>query len=311
MDSKKFNEQPYWLQFLSLLASALLCMLFFSGSLLIFGKFFTSENMYDLLQNPAAHPSQMGLIKSFQLWATLGSFLLPALLFSYLKNNNLYSFINQERISYYLFYLIGLITALAAMPLIASLFEFNKQIPFPAALAKLYQAILTSEEAAQNITKAFLNVNTWPGLIFNILVIALAPAIAEEFFFRGAVQQLFVNWFKNKHVAIALAAALFSFIHFQFLGFLPRMFVGMLLGYLYFYSQNIWVSVFAHFVNNATQVILYFLFVKGYTSIDVDKVDSFGWPITMACTLIITGIFWLLAKKIFNPVINSDTEINY
>lgn len=89
---------------------------------------------------------------------------------------------------------------------------------------------------------------------FNILVIALLPAIAEELLFRGAVQRSFNRMFNNPHVAIWLAAFIFSAIHVQFFGFFPRMLLGAAFGYIYLWTGSIWYAMFAHFLNNAAAV---------------------------------------------------------
>ena len=93
------------------------------------------------------------------------------------------------------------------------------------------------------------------GLILNLLVMGLVAALSEELFFRGLLQQIFIKNKVNVHVAIVIAAVLFSAFHLQFFGFLPRLFLGIILGYLYYITQNLWVSITAHFVNNAFAII--------------------------------------------------------
>lgn len=92
-------------------------------------------------------------------------------------------------------------------------------------------------------------------LIVNLMVMAVCPAITEEFFFRGALQRLIGKWSHNPHLVIWSVAILFSAFHLQFYGFIPRMLLGAYFGYLLLWSRSIWVPVFAHFVNNATAVI--------------------------------------------------------
>jgi hypothetical protein len=93
------------------------------------------------------------------------------------------------------------------------------------------------------------------GLITNLLVMALVAALSEELFFRGLLQRMFIQNRMNAHVAIMLTAILFSAFHLQFFGFVPRLFLGIILGYLYHITQNLWVPIAAHFCNNAIAVL--------------------------------------------------------
>ena len=131
----------------------------------------------------------------------------------------------------------------------------------------------------------------------NLLVIALIPAIGEELTFRGVLQQALVRGTKNVHVAIILSAAIFSFIHFQFYGFLPRMFLGILLGYLFYYSGSIWTSILMHFVNNGTVVVLAYLDYKGVVDVDFEHFGSTSSiPLMILSLLLTVGIVFLSSK---------------
>jgi hypothetical protein len=113
------------------------------------------------------------------------------------------------------------------------------------------------EDSAARLTELFLVTDTTRDLMMNLLMIAILPAIGEEFLFRGVIQRLFTEWTRNNHIGIFLAAFLFSFIHFQFYGFLPRFMLGLFFGYLLFWSGSLWVPVTGHFINNALAVLYY------------------------------------------------------
>jgi membrane protease YdiL (CAAX protease family) len=118
-------------------------------------------------------------------------------------------------------------------------------------------------------------------LIINLIVLAIIPAFAEELLFRGCIQQVLKEWSKNAHVAIWGTAILFSFVHFEFYGFLPRMLLGALLGYLFYWSGNLWVPIIAHLVQNGGQVVLAYMHDHGLTSIDItsDEPLPVSWKI--------------------------------
>ena len=143
-----------------------------------------------------------------------------------------------------------------------------------------------------------LNVDTIGGLLFNLLIIALIPAIGEELTFRGVLQQGLTRRM-NPHIAILLSSAIFSFIHFQFYGFLPRMFLGMLLGYLFYTSGSLWTSMLMHFINNGCAVVVYYLNNKGVIDVDVDHFgESQNVWVVIASAIVTTAlIVWCWRKN--------------
>jgi membrane protease YdiL (CAAX protease family) len=124
----------------------------------------------------------------------------------------------------------------------------NQLIPLP-------EWAVTMEMDTEGIIKTFLTMETAGELAFSFFVMAIIPAIGEELLFRGIIQQTLGRYFKNEHVAVWVAAFIFSFFHFQFAGFLPRMLLGGLLGYLFVWTKNLWVPIFGHLVFNGMQVI--------------------------------------------------------
>lgn len=94
----------------------------------------------------------------------------------------------------------------------------------------------------------------------TIVALIIAPAILEELFFRGALQNLLQRLGGGHHAAIWATAAAFSAMHLQFEGFLPRMFLGLLMGYLYYWSGSLTTSIIAHAVNNALALVLFSIF---------------------------------------------------
>ena len=170
---------------------------------------------------------------------------------------------------------------------------WNESTTIFSSFEKLEDYLKMLEETAAATTEKMLNVNTFGGLLLNLLVIALIPAIGEELTFRGVLQQGLMRKM-NPHVAIVLSAAIFSFIHFQFFGFLPRMFLGLLLGYMFYITNSLWTSILMHFVNNGTAVVVYYLNNKGTISIDPEhfgEVPSL-WMVTMSLVVTVLLTFW-------------------
>ena len=160
---------------------------------------------------------------------------------------------------------------IVSIPVTTTLTTWNESMNLGDAFAKLEEYMKALEETAQAAIEKMLNVNTFGGMLFNLVIIALIPAIGEELTFRGVLQQSLTRKM-NPHIAIILSAAIFSFIHFQFYGFLPRMFLGMLLGYMFYITNSLWTSMLMHFVNNGATVVLYYLNNIGM----VEDAESFG-----------------------------------
>ena len=153
-----------------------------------------------------------------------------------------------------------MITVFAIIPLTTILMTLNNSIEFPIWLSELEGYFKEGEENARQLTSALLYSGESKGLIIAILIMAIIPGIVEELFFRGIVQRQLQDILKNSHYAILISAFLFSFFHFQFYGFVPRLILGGLLGYIFVWSENIWYSCAVHVANNLIGVLgSYFL----------------------------------------------------
>lgn len=200
----------------------------------------------------------------------------------------------------------AIILMLVALPAINLLSYWNQQMTLPAFLEPLEQWMKTSEENAKVLTEQFLNVNTIGGLIINLLLMALLPATAEELTFRGVLQRLFQakgekgdeakrrEGERIPHLAIWCSAILFSAIHLQFYGFVPRMLMGALFGYMLAWTGSLWIPILMHFTNNAMAVLLYFVALR--QDWDMEKVDAIGtndtlWLGVVSMVITIIGIY--------------------
>ena len=169
--------------------------------------------------------------------------------------------------------LIAFFFAVAALPMISMLAEWNKGMELPSFLASVEEMMRQMEESAKVLTERFLNTSSAGMMFTNLFVMAFLPAMCEEMLFRGWLQRILVARV-NYHVAIWVVAFVFSAIHFQFYGFVPRMLIGAALGYLYCYTGSLWAPIIAHFTNNAMAVVTAFLSYNDYTSIDFDLIGT-------------------------------------
>jgi membrane protease YdiL (CAAX protease family) len=191
------------------------------------------------------------------------------------------------------------VVILCSVPFLSALVSWNASVHFPAALHDFELWARDKEDQAAGLTKFLTDFNSPGRLLVGLIVIAIVPAIAEELVFRGGVQRCLVQWFNSRHVGVWLAAAIFSAIHVQFFGFVPRFVLGLVLGYLYEWSGNIVVSMAAHFTQNAFQLLLLYLFQNKQlpSSFDPDSTQALPWPTVLASAALTAGLLYWLYQR--------------
>jgi len=228
-------------------------LLLFIFSFLIFMQFGNIANNFffdrDLIENQNLENKQyVNSLKVMQLFLTLGIFVIPMFLYAHLISFD-FKFKNIVRQNVILIITIMLII----VPFVAMLTEFNLSIKAPDWLNQI--------DAESDLTiNALLKMDSNVDFLFNLLIIAIMPAVGEELFFRGYLQQTIIKWTISPHIGIIITAILFSVIHFQFYGLIPRFILGVLLGYTFLWSNNLWLPIIAHFVNNAHVLIISFIY---------------------------------------------------
>ena len=190
------------------------------------------------------------------------------------------------------------------LPFMSTLIAWNAGVHFPAFLHDFEVWARTSEDKAAVLTKFLTRFNSARRFWVGVVVIALVPAIAEELVFRGVIQKNLVRWF-SPHVGVWLGAAIFSAIHFQFFGFVPRFMLGLVLGYLYLWSGNILVSMAAHFTQNAFQLVIIYLTQRGQFGwgFDPDANDALPWTLVIPSALLTAGLLYFLHQRMTAPAV--------
>ena len=203
-----------------------------------------AENGMALIQNQdLSNQASINYLKLMQLFSGVGLFITPTLFYAYLTNFD-FKFAKLRRQNTILVIAIMLLIT----PFIGLLLEWNMMISFP-------EWLLQFDINSEAFVAAFLQMGTIWDLLFTLLVLAVVPAIGEELLFRGYLQQKLGNWLRNPHTTILITAFLFSAIHFHFQAIIPRFVLGVLLGYLFYWSNSLWLPILAHFANNAQVVI--------------------------------------------------------
>ena len=222
---------------------------FFSSVIAFIVLWMTGIPLSDFGNLDWSKPGILKAMKWLQALSSVTMFLLPALIFALIATTRKpLHFLGLRKAQRPFAYWLAIVCTFVAFPFVFWLGEVNQNIPLPVWMTDL-------EKEALKQMQALLKVESSKDIFINVFIIALLPAVCEEICFRGALQRIIIHITKNPWIGIIIASFLFSALHFQFQGFLPRMFLGMVLGALYWYSGSLWPSIIAHFVNNATQVI--------------------------------------------------------
>jgi len=239
-----------------------------------------------------SNPRYVAAAKLIQIVGAVGTFIVPAFLFSFLFSGDLFSYYRfKDPISWVpVFLTVGMMVSV--IPLINYLAEVNMRMDFP--IPSVDGLMRKMESDAENIMRAFTATKSVWGLFVNLFMIGVLAAVGEELIFRGLLQKLFTQIVKNPHLAILLTSLLFSAFHFQFFSFLPRFILGLILGYLMYLGRSIWFPIIAHFVNNAMGVIYYYFNSKGSADDMLEEIGTSSMlPMMALISLLIFAVFFI------------------
>ena len=253
------------------------------------------------------------ILKLVQIVTSIGMFILPALWFAKMESNNWLAFLKLNRFSWILVGLTILIMFGLAQ-FLEYINDLNKSMALPSFLKDLEAWMLLKEQQMELITKQLLVMPSVNSFLVNILMLAIIPAIGEELTFRGCLQKIFKRWTGNYHAAIWITAIIFSSIHFQFYGFIPRMLLGALFGYLFVWSGSLWIPIVGHFLNNAAAVVIAYVYQQNGKSVDEmfksEKPEIPFMLIGLAVSVLLLRYFYVSAKKEIPKLINNGIRID-
>ncbi len=266
--------------FLSLLFTLILGIVvgfaFFGGGMLDYVK----EGMS--LTDPAFLP----VLKYLQIINTLGIFIIPSIVFAFLVSKSPVRYLSLKLTPAFVSTVAGIAVIIAILPFIHWIAGINEMMTLPDWLSGIEGWMKRSEDQAKELVEMFLSTTTITGLALNLFMIAVLPAIGEELLFRGVLLRLFREWTKNPHIAVLISAFLFSALHLQFYGFLPRFILGIILGYLFVWTRSVWVPILVHFVNNGIAVVAAWYFARGNIDRDIESIGEVDQPIVILSSLI-------------------------
>jgi membrane protease YdiL (CAAX protease family) len=266
----------------------------FLSSVLVMIRFGVSPKiLQDIMQNLTNYPD---LMREIQLLQVLGMFIFPAIICAWLFSDNYKNYLQVDTPIHFPVMRLTVLSVLVAIPFLNLTYQINQQMVFPEYLKSVEEWMRNTEKNTGEMLEKMLYVKSVWGFILNIMIICVLTGIGEEFIFRGVLQNIFGRIIRNPHTVIWITAIIFSTIHFQFYGFVPRLLLGAYLGYLLYYTKNIWVPVLAHFTYNCFSVVYCFIYQDNPEQLD--KADTIGFGSTLWLSVVSLALFLFLFRKI-------------
>jgi membrane protease YdiL (CAAX protease family) len=256
------------------------------------------------------NPNMIVFIRGMLLLQFLGLFVIPSLLFAYFSDPKPLDYIGLKPPSKAFYWILGILALVVAIPFVDFMGYLNQRM-FTGETEKWLKNM--EQDAARQI-QFMLNRHTLKELIMNLIFIALFAGVGEELFFRGVLQRLFIKLTRSPWLGIILTAALFSAIHFQFLGFIPRFLLGILLGCIYWYSGSLWPAIIAHFFYDGFMVVLIYINPEMIENVDATIIQKSSLQLVLSAilSLIVTlVVVWQMKKRsetTYADVYNGDNE---
>jgi hypothetical protein len=291
------KTRPAWSQLLIFIGLAFGCFLVLS----LVGMFilanitgFDIMAMGDETKWDYSNPATITFLRGLLCIQFISLFVLPSFLFAYFSDPKPIKYLGL-RSSNPVYFFIGAAILIIALPLVDWLGVFNHQlIPETTSIGKWMKE---SEEAAAKQIGYMLKANTVKDLLMNLVFIAVFAGVGEELFFRGVLQRIFIKMFKNPLTGIIVTAIIFSAIHFQFYGFIPRFVLGILLGLVYWYSGSLWPAIVAHFVYDGFAVVM--IYFNPELADQEGPTVQIGNQLVVAAisAILVAGLIYLMKKK--------------
>jgi membrane protease YdiL (CAAX protease family) len=235
----------------------------------------------------------IALVRGMQVVQFISLFLVPTWLCTRLLSLDSREYLGLKKIR--INYLVaGVAAMIISIPFVNWMGDINRNIDFPPNIASWMKE---KEEEASMLIRALLSRRTPADLVLNMFFIAILAAVGEELLFRGLLQRLFIKLFRSPFVGIIVAAFLFSAMHMQFYGFLPRFLLGVILGVIYWYSGSLWVAIIAHFIYDAALIVLAYFYPEMLNDEATVKISNLAVAGIISFALTMALVLWMRANS--------------
>jgi uncharacterized protein len=289
------DEKPVWMVLPLVLVSV------FIGILIAFGLmsiFYNGE--IESLKDATNEEMKIPFLFVQGLAAFMGYLVAPYFVFKSLRKKSFSYFLSNPLQVGMLLFTVLIVFSFIVVD--SAIIEWNQSIHFPESLKWFEEWARAKEDHLEEITKALTNFKSLSEFAVAFVVVALLAGICEEFLFRGIIQTELFRGTKNIHVAIWLSAIFFSAFHVQFFGFVPRLLLGALFGYLYHWSGNLLVPMFAHILNNGFAIVMVYLYQLKMVGTDIESSETVApWPVIIGCAITTVALLFFFKKKFHSP----------
>lgn len=304
-----YEKRPVYQLIISLTAVLVIGTILFFLFILAGSRIFGTDP--GILENPleVTGVNEISFIKFTLIVQDISFFIIPALFIITVLNRNYHYAILPISSLRIKDVVLVVILAFCSFPLISLVGKLNAEMVLPDRLSGLEQWMREKEDHAGQLLSLLVNPATFWGMLMNIITIAAIPAISEELIFRGVFQRIFEDLFRSGNLAVMVTSFLFSAIHLQFYGFLPRLILGLIFGYLFLWSRNLWLPVIAHFLNNAVPVLG--AFIRGWDTINQPSDMAADKKITLLVVSLAIGIgvlYWFRMRSSRDKNGNQDAN---
>ena len=239
-------------------------------------------------------PEYVNALRMVQVVSTFTTFFLPAYFTALIISRRPFKLMGFTAMATYRQFLLAVAIIFCGAVIAGALSELNNAIPISKKAADMFKRL---EENYSRQVEAITSIKSFGDYIISLFMIALLPAVFEETFFRGGMQNLLTRSSKNPWLAILVTSCIFSIIHLSYYGFLARVCLGIVLGLLYYYSGSLWISIAAHFFNNAFAVTQMYILIRKGRSVKeaMDDTMPFWWGLI---ALVVIYFLFMLFKKV-------------
>lgn len=302
MNERLVSDKPVLISLLGIFALFILGFVVIGPAIgVAVASLFYEGDFLEAMMHPLEHPDiRNGILISQGIASGVGLVLLPWFYLTFIEKKSIRPFFKPEPGVISVFAILAFAVILLGV-VISPLAEWNASFEIPGSFGAWARE---TETLAEGIIKMITSDLSPMMLVFSMVVIALVPAVGEELVFRGLIQNEMYRANKNPHVAIWLTAIIFSAIHLQFLGFVPRVLIGAFLGYLYFWSGNLLVPMIGHFLNNGIQLMGLYLYQQGALSYNIEETTSAPWVAVLLSIPMLGALLYYLKNYFTSQKVN-------
>ena len=293
----EIDNKPF-LQLILILSLCIVSFNLFSIIGSVVGIFYYGLTLYDLKYMIDLNQNKIEGVKFIQLFSAIGLFLVPPFFYGKITSENWIQKLSLSQLGKPINYLLILVLMVVSTAFVSWVIELNASMVLPEFMSGIEQWMRIQENKMGAATAILLTYDGIGSLFYILIIVAVVPALGEELLFRGILQKIFINWVNNPHVGIWITAILFSAFHMQFFGFFPRLLLGLMFGYVFWWSKSLWLPILGHFINNGSVVVASYFFPEMIDDADISFFSDteYGFVFYIGSFIISAVVFYLIRK---------------